>query len=51
VALDTTGGTPANRRAGKIRNVLPPAKALAAPPAMAAASKTIQDNNEGSVIY
>ena len=39
VALACTGAIPANRRAGKVRKVPPPASALVAPPRMAAARR------------
>ena len=46
VAFAMMGSTPANTSAGKIKNVPPPAKALATPAAVAAASRMIQERSE-----
>jgi hypothetical protein len=46
VAIAMMGSTPSNTSAGKIINVPPPARALAIPAAVAAASRMIQEKEE-----
>jgi hypothetical protein len=48
VALALMGGTPAITRAGKTRNMPPPAKAFTTPPVSAAAIRMVQEKMDGT---